>query len=1275
MRQCVLCDERILDQVSTWLELNTCGHGACADCYLVWHHRAGRREDLFEAIGANRFPCPVVSCGVISDSFELRKPRWRAGRSAACSASSSSIGATTTTADGRQEYARTSSDSMAWGEPVEEADLLWAQTIMRLGTTDTTRCAMRIAGNVQASGGAIRRRDDVIALGAPELEHENEGGAELEHAATAALLDAHRSTMGNALGLVGWWIRRATLIHDLGGLDAAPAARASVGTLLRSAAVHVGEDGTAPAPLVCLMYALASGNSILPNREDLAARSADAQRVSVAAAVASDLVASHLVKAGVTLPTQGLIGQALFGFGNKVPVKIQSLLVKLCLTKQPRPFKAAMVGSGERPMLPVRRSLYSLWQLVCDNMHFIGKNAVEYVLLLWHEYTPSDLNSMGFFAIEWPTTGGPYPAAGCTPEVYAEALLKGPTADTFSARFPSPRTLAEPTEAAYGKLDEAEQCRVEEALRATVEIQRRIDLDTLCKSILDCDPKSSSAFDALARVLNTTNRRAGVPGGGDGGGNGGTRAVSVAYNPSAGVTGTHDDRTFTAPGAVTHAPTTMMAGVYGRNNCALSDIVKRKLGSISDVTAIAYWLQVVAGTGDTDTLKQYFIPKEDFTEAVPEDATTFPVDGWGAIARIVLSSKAALRAIASSDQSPVARFNRLVCADADGKHFGGVAFTCGCFHFHKELLAMTGKIMIDLVSRPLIAPFFPSGTNQQYYTNGGDPRPRWEAEPRFVLGFTIGLVFLYISWLKKQDEPPIDVKLVTWRHIHDHFDRVCRGRPSLFPLRQWLRFCDLALLVRGSGKSPDFELNRELGPLCAIVFATTNAFMYVRWCIDTRVLLETCDPWTYLVYKHIAFTKVTSRGQPRPTDEYQEQGVGDGRKISGAQSKVWYKAMEHTFRPRVNAMGQILQDRRNLTSTDALLGGGAIEENDDDGDDGDDGGDPGRDGALHDAIEAEEDASLANGTGNLFKLHDLRGEHIAGMQFALRLGNGLVDKDADLLALNNDKTIADTSFCSLINGADLNLALVAAPTNGIDRLVEYAARSFPYFPESEQGDGEGKAELNEAPPSKIIAGRVVGAFKREGEASMFAWIARNSQEATKISQHHNIVQTTTSADVIETGKSDSGKYFTAPMLIDELSELRQHPPTDATLRDVCLETIPSDVDTKKRSVKKLSEILSEVRRKGVPCSASLKAHEPSPPVLLDKQTGTFTRKGEAFEPFDQRFVANQRRENAHGEDSFPRFDLSEVDVVPAGDGQGGGGQGGDGESKDMTKDAEWDSVF
>ena len=1011
-----------------------------------------------------------------------------------------------------------------------------------------------------------------------------------------------------------------------------------------------------------------------PSRDYIRDLSAAQQRTPIAAVVASNVIAAQLSDVSVTHTTQALIGQALHSWLGKVPVKLESLMVKLCLAKKSKIPDAPPPGTESLPILPLRKYSLSLWQVVCDNMHFTGKNAREYIMMLWHEYSPAQLNAMGFFDITWPE-GSDAPPVDHTPKQYADAILAPPTAAMFHKQFPSAKHLADPTDAAFGALDEAERCRIEEAMRVVGELHKRIgeedgSFDSFTRDLLACRRTTKEDLDLMAQQINQTPVRDTAVGAV-------VAPLNVAYH-SAGVEvkGTCDTRSFDAPRALASAPTSDKLGVYGLNNCSLMDAVVRKLGSKQDVAAIAYWIQFVAGTGNQVMVCKHFLP-HDYPEA---PCTGLPDEGedgagvreWGRVAKEVLTRGPAVRAIVSSDQSPVNLFNRGVCADSDGENFSGAVFTSGNFHLHKALLGSTGTAQLNTVLSPLIRPYFPSPTNQVFYTKGGDPRPRWEAEPRFALGFTIGLAMIFRQYLLRTTQAALpadlDIHLITWRTVLDHFDAVCRKRPSLFPIRMWLRQCDTASLLRGSGKAPDFDLARELGPVCAQFFAVTNSHVYVRWIVDTRVLLSTCPPWTVLVHRHMGFTKVTSRNNPKPTDEYQEEAVGDGRKVSGSVNKVYHPQMSKTLRPRVAVMDKIVAGRRGLLEVDLTEGEEKISgtySEDVDGLDIDDDA-LNRDAAACDAAEEAEDVYLAGG-GDATQSHALRGEHLAGIAHALRFGASLVDLETPLKA-DNGKAIADTTFCSLVNGEPLNPALLAAPTEASERLTRYVTDAFPYFADDDAEEkGEGKVGAADGVrPVNIIGGRIVGKLRRAGETQLFARIPLNEKQRKKLGQHHSIVQTTTNVDTIEVGKSDFGKYFTEPILLQELAAQRNRKDDHQA---AVLRIIPEDIatTTTRRSVHDLANILSQIRKEGVPCTDALKEREPPQEVIMTSGPGGtfFKRKGAAFQPFDQRLVANVARDMATG--NYTRFDWSIQDPADvAVNAQNGGGgalvnEGGDDE--------------
>lgn len=400
------------------------------------------------------------------------------------------------------------------------------------------------------------------------------------------------------------------------------------------------------------------------------------------------------------------------------------------------------------------------------------------------------------------------------------------------------------------------------------------------------------------------------------------------------------------------------------------------------------------------------------------------------------------------------------------------------------------------------------------------------------------------------------------------------------------------------------------------MYRLDNADKYVRTTLAARVLWATCSPWTYCIYKYCCFTIRTARDNPQFCDEGQEKGVKGARRVSGVQNKVMTLFGLGCWRPRVWNMSSILRDMSDALNVGDAGGGVPVEVQGAEGFVGE--------RALDRAEAVEDDAEAEADTRDLSRPKELFREpaFVCGLLFGMALG-GTMDLTEPLRSVKALRVIEDGAFCSLFDGGALNLGVLAWPTLALERVAEYAAEAFPYFgPDAED--------------VRIVNGRVRGVLKRKREKTRFAVTPVDAAHLSLLDEFFLKQQTTCLEHEIRSYQVGHVHLFTKEMVQSELTELRDTHKA-GTHATAVADLLPDELDIASMTKTELAPILAETRKRKIPCTPTLKARQPPPPVTQNADL-SFERGGSgAFEPFEQRFVKNTRAASP----ATATFDLSQ----------------------------------
>ena len=107
-------------------------------------------------------------------------------------------------------------------------------------------------------------------------------------------------------------------------------------------------------------------------------------------------------------------------------------------------------------MFPKILSLYSIVGLVCDNVHFIGANAREFIMLCWQEYTVWQQAKLGMFNVVFPPGFPNAPTDASSAAEYAAAV----TAPAIRTSAANPRACQERARPALRPMLRASRVRI-----------------------------------------------------------------------------------------------------------------------------------------------------------------------------------------------------------------------------------------------------------------------------------------------------------------------------------------------------------------------------------------------------------------------------------------------------------------------------------------------------------------------------------------------------------------------------------------------------------------------------------------------------------------------------------------------------------------------------------------------------------------------------------------------------------------------------------------------
>ena len=459
-----------------------------------------------------------------------------------------------------------------------------------------------------------------------------------------------------------------------------------------------------------------------------------------------------------------------------------------------------------------------------------------------------------------------------------------------------------------------------------------------------------------------------------------------------------------------------------------------------------------------------------------------------------------------------------------------------------------------------------------------------------------------------------------WKEARDAAYKLAETRPSLFPVLFWLRCSDLASMLRSLGKAEptgDFELYRELLALIRTLFALTNGMKYMRTTIDYEIFCETCCELDYLISKYIAFTAKTSKGNSAFRDEIQEKFVQVIRLLScgGAGGKKYNNLVKTQMRSRVgNADAHVSQMRGLLDEISELLENAStpdsveemsleevVKEHAVDSA-------PSTGGEGPRDVEAEELVEEQTIRQDPHRNKPISVEVVCCLQWALQ--HGLFDSDPRHFVDSYDKLIEDPSeFVSLVDSSALNPELLALPTIGEDRSVDYVRSNYGPWrdqPRPRQGASRKtavhqRARVNNG-PTLGLQSSFRGNFTRN-DRSMFSQLPSTTKEMEKLKQFIEARKTTRSVATVRKKIMGIKWLFTVESLVEELERVRsQHGKSKtSTMGRAISRVLPKEVmnpSTNKLKKKELAKMLVNLRNAGVPVSKELKEEQMETTVTI-----------------------------------------------------------------------------
>ena len=630
----------------------------------------------------------------------------------------------------------------------------------------------------------------------------------------------------------------------------------------------------------------------------------------------------------------------------------------------------------------------------------------------------------------------------------------------------------------------------------------------------------------------------------------------------------------------------------------------------------------------------------------------------------------------------------------------------GGFHMLKKVLHSTGSLFEHFMDE-MVRPFRAAAAAVEYYKKGSDPRQRWWAEPWFAMGVRMAMVQGYRAHLKSttsttsttssttsvssttsttsattsndssssstehtsssssSSSPPVaanGTENAEWRNVLDYVHELAQTRPSLFPVLFWLRSCDLANMLRACGKKHpqgDFELYRQLNRLSLTLFATTNSMKYIRVMLDNRVYLDTCSKFDYLLAKYIAFVGRTAKGNACFRDELQEKFVQVCRILSGggANGKNYNAHVEGKMRENVINADELLWDIQTcLEEMDATI-------------DAKDVVDAATDENATDAYEGEtadrdrEHSEEAAYTKDKWRRTPIDKRLIRGLQMALR--GGWFDANESFFCDCRGRIIKKNSFVSLVNSDKMNLDVLAEPSIGNERVIQYVKDAFgPWPTQDEKEERESKIStwhsqrsmrsVRKPCPKALSTGPVMnsegfftGTLVRSGDTKLFNRVPRYDKTIDQQKEIYAIRKTTTESRTIMRNSffipSVKMKLFTAETLMQEIQRVKLDWGKDVRYSAIIKNILPNNPLIKEggsakdsgRSKKELKDYLIALRMKKVPISKFLKADTPNISVRWNASQNRYERKMSdsntyiLFNYCDQPFIKN----NLRGEDA------------------------------------------
>ena len=245
-------------------------------------------------------------------------------------------------------------------------------------------------------------------------------------------------------------------------------------------------------------------------------------------------------------------------------------------------------------------------------------------------------------------------------------------------------------------------------------------------------------------------------------------------------------------------------------------------------------------------------------------------------------------------------------------------------------------------------------------------------------------------------------------------------------------------------------------------------------------------------------------------------------------------------------------------------------------------------------------------------------EVVCCLQWALQ--HGLFDSDPRHFVDSYDKLIEDPSeFVSLVDSSALNPELLALPTIGEDRSVDYVRSNYGPWrdqPRPRQGASRTtavhkRARVNNG-PTLGLQSSFRGNFTRN-DRSMFSQLPSTTKEIEKLKQFIEARKTTRSVATVRKKIMGIKWLFTVESLVEELERVRsQHGKSKtSTMGRAISRVLPKEVmnpSTNKLKKKELAKMLVNLRDAGVPVSKELKEEQMETTVTIKNIRNKVTEK-------------------------------------------------------------------